>query len=418
MIGVLGISHKNVPLEIREQFHFSTAEADLFSENALHQTEITEIVVLSTCNRTEIYFYHDKSCKKKTTRQLIDLVFELKGITEDYTNLFYTHTNKMAVQHLFEVTAGLDSMVIGENQIVKQVKESYLNSVNNAYVDAVLMRLFQKSFETSKRVRTQTNIQYGATSLSYIAADTCQKTDSTLASQKILVIGTGETGQSTIHHLIKLGAENIIITNRTAHKAQQLADKAGVTYVAYNNYKSYLPDCNIVITATRARTYLLNAGDIQQYDPNGANNQLFIDLSVPRNINPNLGTMPNKKLMAVDDLQKIIDTTNQIRKESLNNAQQIIDLMVKEYYEWLENRKLRPIIKKMTQNVQKIHLQELELSKPCYTNEQYKYIEEYSGRLSKKVINALIKQLKEIYKDEEKDSSLNKIQELFTFNEN
>ncbi len=416
MIAVFGINHKTSPIEIREKYSISDEELVPLSEQILQNTEVTELVVLSTCNRTELYFYHSKSCKNKTIKQLGCILNEMKGISEDYSNMFYTYTNKDAVSHLFKVTSGIDSMLIGENQVVKQVKESYLRSTKEAYTGAILMRMFQKSFETSKRVRSKTKIQFGATSLSYVAADLCHKQYNNLEGKKILVIGAGDTGKIAISHLVDKGADNLYITNRTYERSKELAHRYNAEIVDYSRFKDKLEKYNTIIVATNAREYLLKQDDMLR-DNLKNKHQLLIDLSVPRNIDVKIGEMENKKIIAIDDLQQMVNDTNTIRRQSFSEAQNLVDKMVNEFYEWYETRKLRPIIKAMTKSVKEIETQELKTSQACYTPEQYKMLEEYSGRLSRKVVNALIKQLKNISQSKEEDEPLEKIKELFNFSE-
>ncbi|MCG8700205.1 MAG: glutamyl-tRNA reductase, partial [Bacteroidales bacterium] len=411
-------NHKTAAVNIRENFHISDSELTPFSELVLQNTEITELVVLSTCNRMEIYFYHKKECKNKTIKQLLNLLVQFKNIEDDYSHLFYTHTNRDAVQHLFEVTSGIDSMIVGENQIVSQVKDCYLKATKKAFTDAVLMRLFQKSFETSKRVRSETKIQYGATSVSYTAIDMCGKKKGDLRNKNILLLGAGETGKIALSHLAKQYGGNYIIANRTLEKAEELSEQFGGNVLPFEEYLNVLPNCDIIIAATHASQILINKKDVTGYDDDGKTDQLFIDLSVPRNIDESINQLPGKEVLAVDDLQTMVDATNQIRIESIEQAGEIISSMVNEFYHWLEVRKLSPIIKSITQNVQKIHSQELEAFKNGCTREQIQIIESFGNRLSKKITNELIKQLKQLAENDGEDKNLDKIKELFSFNNN
>lgn len=414
MIGVLGISHKTSQINIREKYYLSGEEIVPFSEFVLQQSDIDEIVVLSTCNRTEIYFYKEKTITKKQFNKLTGLLRSYKGVPEDHSGLFYSYTNKQAVGHLFRVTSGMDSMLVGENQIVNQVKDCYLKCTAEALTSAVLMRLFQKAFETSKHVRSETNMQQGATSLSYVAVDMCVKKYQDISDKKILLIGTGETGKIAMNYLKKQGVDNFFLTNRTYQRAVELKEQFGGITVPFEKYKDYLPQSDIVITATESYDQLIQANDIRLYSHNGnSSDQLFLDLSVPRNIDESIGSIHNKEIIAIDDLQSIIEETSKLRTDSFARANEIIVNMVDEFYEWYDNRQLRPLIKSITNNLQEIHTKELNISRKCYTDYEFKLIKEYSHRLAQKYTRNFIKQLKIIAKEEKSPNFYNKIQSLF-----
>lgn len=411
MIGVLGINHNTATLDIREKFSISENEVAEFGELILQKTEITETVILSTCNRTEIYYYHKKACIKKTNKQLKELIHSYKGVDKDLSYYFYTHSNYDAVNHLFSVTSGIDSMVIGEDQIVNQVKEAYLLCTNLALTDAVLMRLFQKSFETGKKVRSGTNIQKGASSISFVAVDKCIKLTGDLKNKKVFIIGTGKTSRLVLEKMKKQGVSKFLFTNRTFSKAQQFAENNNGFAVEFEDFKNYLNDYDIVITATGAGKILIDKSDIS-----GKTQQVFIDLAVPRNIDKNVSDFDNCSLITIDNLQDNLAQNTNKRIESKKDAASIIDQMANEYFTWLENRALRPVIKSITENMQKMHQAEIENSKNCYSEETYKAVDEYAGRLTQKYIRTLIKKLKEINENGNAAHSLKTINDLFEFN--
>jgi len=410
MIGVLGINHNTASLDIRERFSISDIEIAEFGELILQKTEITETVILSTCNRTEIYYYHKKSCIKKTDKQLKNLIHQYKGVEEDYSFYFYTHSNNDAVNHLFGVTSGIDSMVIGEGQIVNQVKEAYVLCTNLALTDAVLMRLFQKSFETGKKVRRTTNIQKGASSVSFVAVDKCIKLSGDLKDKKVFIIGTGKTSRLVLEKLKKQGVSKFLFSNRTFDSAQKFAEKNNGFAVEFEDFKNYLNDYDIILTATGAGKVLIDKNDV-----NGKNKQVFIDLAVPRNIDHNITEHANCSLITIDSLQADLEHTTSKRIKSKKDASSIIDQMANEYFTWLENRALRPVIKSITENMQKIHQTEIEASKGCYSEDIYQAVDEYAGRLTKKYIRTLIKNLKEINENGNAAHSLKTINDLFEF---
>ena len=293
MIGVLGINHNTASLDIREKFSIASNKVAEFGELILQKTEITETVILSTCNRTEIYYYHKKACIKKNDKLLMDLIHSYKKVEKDYSHLFYTHSNTDAVNHLFGVTSGVDSMVIGENQIVNQVKSAYLLCTNLALTDAVLMRLFQKSFEAGKKVRSETNIQKGASSISFVAVDKCIKLlGNSLKDKKVFIIGTGKTSRLVLEKMKNQGVSKFLFTNRTFETAQEFADNHKGFTIEFNDFKNYLNDYDIIITATGSGEILIDKSDIKTTEK-----QILIDLAVPRNIHQNVGEKENCTLI-------------------------------------------------------------------------------------------------------------------------
>lgn len=417
MLGILGLSHKTASQDIRGLFSMTKEEIIPFSELVQQRTEVSEIVVLSTCNRTEIYYYHPKSCNKKVSRVLIDLLHEFKHIDRNYSDMFYEYLGIETVKHIFEVTSGMDSIVIGEDQIVSQVKEAYMYCTEAALTDAVLMRLFQKCFETSKRVRTETALQQGATSISYVAVDLCSKIYNDLSDKSVLLVGSGETGGLALHNMIKRGVTKTFISNRTFDKALNLANEYGGRAINFEEFHKYIPLCDIVIVATGAQNHLIRRENVLASLSERNAPQVYIDLSIPRNIEKSVGELDNVNLYGVDDLQEIVDSNTERRKQSIDQARMIIDEMADEYMVWFESLTLRPLIKTITQNMQKIRKNELSSYKDVETEQDFKMIDEYTNRIVQKYIGHLIKNLKEVSKNNPSSHSLNMINDLFMFEE-
>jgi glutamyl-tRNA reductase len=414
MIAVLGINHKTANIDIREGFYISCEKVGPLAEEILQKTSIREILIFSTCNRTEIYFYTENTCHRKESDIIIDTLHTFLDRKKDYSKSFYSHSQRAAIKHLFRVTSGIDSMLLGEVQIVNQVKEAYLHCTKLTLTDAVLMRLFQKAFEASKRVRSETNIQKGATSISYVAIDMCAGRLGDISEKKILLIGGGETGQKALNHLWKKGARNIIISNRTFDVAEQLAKKTGGTAVPFEERSRYYAASDIIIAATNAGRNIISQEDVSAYAGiTRTQPQMLIDLSVPRNIDESVANIQNISLIGVDDLQTVTEKTARLRNDSLSKAEEIIEVMAGEYLEWYNHRKLRSIIKTITTNLQLVHEQELSNSEKCYTAREYALIKEYSSRLSQKYSRLLIRRLKKLSNGQKDVTALKKISDLF-----
>ncbi|TLX73424.1 glutamyl-tRNA reductase [Labilibacter sediminis] len=416
MLGVLGINHKTAALNIRDKFAIPCDDIIPLSEGFLQITEISGVVVLATCNRTEVYYSKEQWHYEDTKDKLLKKLHNFLGIEKDYSENFYHFANADAITHLFKVTSGVDSMVIGENQIVNQIKKAYVFCTEANLTDAILMRLFQKAFECSKRVRTETSIQQGATSIGYVAIDLCEKVFKNLKQKNILIIGVGETGQLALRDLKKRGVNNISITNRTDEKTLEVAKKKNANPILFNNYKDHLAQFDIIITATSSGEYLINKKDIKNIQHiRKEKKQLFIDLSVPRNIDMAIAELEHTKLICVDDLQQILDDHKEMREMSVANAGVIINELVEESLSWLNSRTLRPLIKTITSNMQQLSQNELVEYRKNMDNEAVKQIDKYTNLLTQKYIRLFIKNLKDATDNGNSTDSLDVIEQLFSF---
>lgn len=416
MIGILGISYKKAPLAIREKFTFTNDEIILFADIVQQTTDITELVVLTTCNRTEIYFCHKTFIEKKTFKVLTDKLHTFKKIDESFHDYFYSYTGREAVTHLFRVVSGADSMVIGEDQIVKQVKKAYLYCTENNLTDAVLMRMFQKSFEAGKRVRTETLIQHGATSVSYVAVELCSGRYEDLSDKTVLLLGSGEMGSLTLKHLRKRGLNHMYISNRTFEKAERLSVENHCQPVKFEEVDQYLQKSDIVVVATNANSHLIkshqveSAQKIRDYMP-----QTYIDLSVPRNIDETIKTVKGVTLIEVDDIEPVVKKNNIERKKSIVEADTIINEMVDDYYDWYETRNLKPVIQSITSNMQKLKVKEISSVLNSENRNNSLTYEQFAEILVQRYTRSIIKNLKVLAKNGHSASLLKDINDLFQF---
>ena len=414
MIGLIGISHKTSPIEIREQFSVSKEEIIPFSELLQNQTGISDLVVLSTCNRTEIYFSQDKYDFHMASKLVYKTLKHFKGIEQKYWHSFYSYSSSDAIRHLFEVASGIDSMIIGEDQIIGQIKEAYVYCTEAALTDAVLMRLFQKSFEASKRVRTETKIKMGTTSVSSAAVQKCSNLFEDLTNKRVLLIGAGETGSLVLQSLNKNGIKKIAVTNRTEAKAQKLAERHKCIVLPFDQMPSHLYLYDIVIVATGSQKTLITREMIQEsLQGRNEQKQVFIDISVPRNIEEKVEEIDAVQLFTIDDLQEIVNTNMEKRKGSVESANFIIDEIVDEFCEWLASRSLRPAIKAITYNMLKVSKEELSGYNKVDSEEMQLAIKEFSDHLTQKYTRLFIKNLKEITDNGKNTDSLKIVNELF-----
>jgi glutamyl-tRNA reductase len=418
MIGLLGISHKTASLNIRGQYTFLTEEIQPFYEEVQQATDITDMVVLSTCNRTEIYFSQGKYPPKKAFELILAQVNQFKKLENSHAEYFYRKIDKDVARHLFEVIAGFDSMVIGEDQIIGQVKDAYLSCTKANMTDAVLMRLFQKSFEAGKRVRAETAIKVGATSVSAAAVEICQNMVDNLTGKKVLIIGAGDTAGITLQSLVKKGACHFAVSNRTPGNAERLAKRYNGKVIPFEYYPDHLSLFDIVIVVTSSPTYLIDKKMMEaSAEKRNGKPQLLIDLSVPRNIEEQAGTLPDIHLFGVDDLKQNIAGNTEKRLLAVDSARPIIDEVVTEFCNWYTGRSLRPAIKAIKTNLQRVNQEELGGYKKINSEDVQRQVNEYTNHLTQRYARILIKNLKKITDNGRDAESLRIINELFKVNE-
>ena len=416
MIGVIGISYKTAPTEVRELFSFAKDEIVPFSELLQQETEIADLVLISTCNRTEIYFSQDRHDNQTAFELVYEVIKKFKQITDHSWHYFYHRSNAGAVRHLFEVAAGLDSQIIGEDQIIGQVKEAYLTCTELALTDAVLMRLFQKSFEAAKRVRTETGIKLGITSVSSAAVEMCSKLLNGLSEKTVLMIGAGETGNLALQNICKKGVKQIAVANRTFEKAQKTAAKYEGMAIPFESLHKYLHGFDIVMVATAATEPIITAEIVRQNQlirPD--HHQVFVDLSVPRNIEKEVGEIENMSLLGVDDLKEIVAQTTEKKKEAAEHAKLILDEVIGDFTEWLASRSLRPAINTITTNFQAINQEEITNYRKLNTPEMQTLVDDYAQHLTHRYTRLLIKNLKNLTDNGKNIDSLKIINDLFKF---
>lgn len=416
MIGLIGISYKTALVEVREKFSFTKEEIIPFSEMLQQQTEISDLVLISTCNRTEIYFSQDIHDNQTAFELVYEVIKKFKNVNDHCWHYFYHRSNAGAVRHLFEVASGLDSLIIGEDQIIGQVKEAYLACTEAALTDAVLMRLFQKSFEAGKRVRSETGIKLGITSVSSAAVEMCSCLLDGVTDKSVLLIGAGETGNLALQNIVKRGVGKVAVTNRTYEKAVKTAAKYNAEVVAFDEFEDSLHENDIVMIATSAPNPLITkeiASLSMELRSNRA--QIYIDLSVPRNIEKSVSELENVTVLGVDDLQEIVNQTTERKKESAAKAEVIIDEVVSDFTEWLASRSLRPAINTITTNLQAINHEELSTYRKLSTPEMQEIVDDYAKHLTQRYTRLLIKNLKDLTDNGKNIDSLKTINDLFKF---
>lgn len=359
-IFVLGTSHKSADIATRGKVAFNKERVQEFLAVLVSEGTVSEAVMLSTCNRTELYVVAPNNAPVRETLES-QLLMECPDLSEAELDQFFFYSDVEAVNHLFMVTAGLDSMILGEAQIVGQVKDAIRMAQGAGTAQAYLNRLFHTALNTSKKVRSDTAISEGAVSVAYAAVELAQKIFRDLSRHRVLLIGAGETGQLLADNLRKKGVADLIITNRTFEKAQLLAERWGVDAVPFEDFRSVLPKVDLIIGSTSAETHVLTAADIKPVASRRSGAPLvMIDIAVPRDFDPAINKLDNVFLNTLDSLEEIVAQNLDKRRRELPAAMTIIEAASADYREWVEGRALTPTIVAMKDKLEMIRQAEIE----------------------------------------------------------
>ena len=347
MIGLISINFKTSPIEVREKFYFQDSEKMKFFDLLSSEYPVEGLIILSTCNRTEIYYEYENHVgeENKIFHLIMKCLVKFKKYPEGLSPYVSTKMGSSDVsRHLFRLISGLESMIIGEFQIVDQLKDAFYFAKENNVVGPILERMFQKSFETGKYVRSNTDIGKGAVSVSYAAVEMIS-TKYQLEDTKILCVGAGETSQLLVKHLLKKDVKEILITNRTEAKGKRFAETYDLETLPFKKMISEINKVDVIVFSTSSDQPLISKEDIKKsYDTKKNKKTLFIDLSVPRNIDENISSIGNIELINIDNLKDIVNENYNKRKAEIDKSQKIIDSFLLEFDEWANSRQLRPSI--------------------------------------------------------------------------
>ena len=324
-IAVLGLSHRTAPVELRERLAFEAQELASALQAVRREQQIPECAILSTCNRVELY---------ALLPELDGHVGRLKRFLSDFHDMaveelsdrLYWYLQPDSVRHLFRVAAGLESMVLGESEILGQVREAYQQAVSCEAAGPVFHRLFQMALRAGKEVRFRTRIGQGAVSVSSVAVELSRRIFQNLATQTILILGAGQMGEATLQSLKGQGAGRILVANRSVDTAQPLARAVGGEVISLNEMEKALIQADIVICSTAAGEYLLTRPQARRIMAARRQRPLFlIDISVPRNLDPAIGGLENVYLYDIDDLEEIASANRRMRLKEVNHCALIIE---------------------------------------------------------------------------------------------
>ena len=321
---VVGLSHRTSPVALRERFAFAGDRIPAALQALRDSGLAAEAVILSTCNRVEVYLVTALPAETAFAR-LKEFLCAQHAFTGELGNELYQLAEPASLHHLFRVAGGLDSMVIGETEIFGQLKQAYELALQHRHTGARLNKAFQRAFNVAKQIRTETNIQRGSVSVMSAAVELAEKIFNSLAPHEVLVIGAGETGEKTARALLSRGARGVVVTNRSPERAAALAAELGGRAVPFDQWPAELEQMDIAISSTAAPHHLLDRAALEPLMRRRRHRPLLlIDLAVPRDIDPAVNTLDNVYLYNVDDLQSIAADYLKLRQEEVARCEKII----------------------------------------------------------------------------------------------
>ncbi len=415
-IVLVGVNHKETPVEIRERLAFTQSKIEDSIERLVGFEEIAEHIILSTCNRVEIY------ARVRNHEEGINFIkkfiADFHGISlEVLDQYFYCYRDHQAVEHLFKVSSSLDSMVLGEAQILGQVKDAYGIAKTYSATGVVLNQLFEKAFNVAKKVREETGIAERGVSISSAAVELARKIFEDLENHTVMLVGTGEMAELAAKHLISYGVKTVYVASRTYERAVNLAKTLNGSALSFGSFKEELHKADIVITSTAAPTFIIYKDVVEKAIHTRKNKPIFfIDISVPRDIAPEVNDLDNIYLYDIDDLQGVVDANIKEREKEAEAAVEIIQGEVEKFKNWIVALDAVPTIVEIRNKVEAIRKEELEktLKKmPHLSDDDKNILRQMAASITNKILHKPTVNLKRKTQSQDGHVYLKAIRHLF-----
>lgn len=405
---VVGLSFKNTPLAIREKLALDEVHAKRLMRFISEFTEATDVLVLSTCNRTEIYY----CSKKELSATILKGIALLKSIDESISDYFLSYTKHAeAVERLFNVAMGLEAQVVGDLQISNQVKRAYQWSADEAMAGPFLHRLMHTIFFTNKRVVQETSFRDGAASVSYAAKELVEDISSELKNPHILILGLGEIGRDVCRNLVDSKLKNITIANRTAEKATAMAEECGFKTLPFEQAYDAIQDADIIITSIAADSPLITKAIVQKLEI--LSFKFFIDLSVPRSVEMSIEDVPGALVYNIDNIKSKTSEALEKRIAAIPKVRTIINEAIAEFNDWSKEMIVSPTIKKLKNALEDIRNEELARYLKDADSKEAKVINKVTKSMMQKVMKLPVLQLKAACKRGEAETLIDVLNDLF-----
>ncbi|MEW6130273.1 MAG: glutamyl-tRNA reductase [Acidobacteriota bacterium] len=416
-IVLVGLSHRTAPVEIRERVAFNEACLAEALANLVDQETIDEGVIVSTCNRVELIASSPAGAEPGLHR-LTNFICDFHSLSVDTIHHhLYRHSQDHAIKHLFRVASSLDSMVLGESQILGQVKEAYRNAIEAGTVGRILSQLMHRTINVAKRVRTETAISQLPVSVSSVAVELAEKIFGELNNKTILLVGAGEMAELAAQNLMEAGSNKLLVTNRTAERAERFAHEFNGGTVGFETFYEVMPVVDIVICSTGAPDYVIRAEEARRALKSRRKGPLlFIDISVPRNIDPEVAELDNAFLFDIDDFEGVVESNIREREREARNAEAIIETEVHNFIKHMRSFDIGPsivevkqIVTQLAQNELKRHRKKLGELSP---EQEIKIAEVLLPALVNKLSHPIIMQMRAAARNEEPADTLEELRKM------
>jgi len=414
---VIGLNHKTADVDLREKLAFNGPKLEEGIRQIRALPEIRETIIISTCNRVEIYLtVKDVAKAFEAVKDFFVRFFEIRK--ESLDNALYLYDDMEAVRHIFRVSSSLDSMVVGEPQILGQLKDAFEFALERKTTGVLLNRLLKKSISVAKRIRTETKIAENAVSISFAAVELARKIFDDLPEKSFMLLGAGEMAELAAKHMMNNGVKNIVIANRTYETGCNLAKEFNGRAIKFDEYLDELAHMDILICSTGAQKYVLMKDQMQKVMKERKNRPVFlIDISVPRNIDPEINDLDNVYLYDVDDLKGVVDTNILERQKEAKKAEEIIEEEIETFQRWLSSLDSVPVVIALREKAEAIKKEEVEklLNRlPEIGEKEKKAIEGMASSIINKLIHSPTVALRE--DSEDRDIMIATIKRLYGLN--
>ena len=421
LVVVTGISHKTASLELRERLALSDDVALRVTREILDSGTACEAVALSTCNRTELYLYAADSLAAR--QSAVERLARTAGVTvAELEPSLYSYSGDAAIAHLFRVTASLDSMVVGEAQIVAQLKAAYQQACEGGCTSTVFNRLFRHALEVGKRVRSETAIGERPVSVSSAAVELALQVFGKFRDHTVLIVGAGETSELTATHLRAHGIDEVLVTNRTFDAAEDLARRVGGNAVPFEELEGHLAKADIVISSTSAPHYVVTRERVERALMRRRHRPIFfIDIAVPRDLDPEINRVRNAYLYDIDDLQHVVEQNRHEREKEAEHAERIVGEELRIINDWLRSLEVVPTIASLREAVEQIRRGELErLSNKLsdFSDDQRAQVELLTNSIVNKILHLPTVRMKEVAGQDQCYLYVDAVRTLFDLNGN
>ena len=419
----VGTNHKSAGLDYRESLFLSDESISLAIPKVIEKYKLSEILVLSTCNRIEIYCVSfDPNTKKQLKEIFIDLQFFAKGEKDDsITSILYELSHKDCSEHAFCVTSGLDSLVLGETQITGQFKKATKHAAENGTLGPVLKRLTQEAFSASKKVRTQTDIGKKPVSISHAAIDLANRLYGQISDHNVLIIGAGEMSSVAAKYAAKYSPKSLTVINRTLSKAEDVIDdlESGSAMVElWENLELALLNADIVISSTSAPGFIISKEIIERVRSKRTSGLFLIDIALPRDIDPECNQIDDIYLFDIDDLKQVVGANFEERKKAASEGLMLVHRSAENFINWLSSLRVKPAIKDFKNYIDDLLSQELQKTlqkspEESFSKEQQESLDLMMQSISKKVLGDVARNLNKSSNDRDSIELANTLSSIF-----